>query len=106
MLNGTADASAFREQVFAEVVDKRCIRTRAWKYIHYPRKPYGELYHLPDDPYELHNCYDAEPDVREEMTRLFYEQMDATEDFRHPKYQRFTGRHPETGEPVTHYLTW
>ena len=40
-----------REAVYAEAVDKRCLRTREWKLIHYPAKEYGELYHLAEDPY-------------------------------------------------------
>ena len=95
-----------RDCVFAEAVDKRCIRTREWKYIHYPGKDYGELYNVIDDPHELNNLYDVEVDVRNEMKERFYVQMDATEDFQHPKYQRFTDKHPETGETITHYLTW
>jgi arylsulfatase A-like enzyme len=101
-----AGSENFRELVFSEAVDKRCIRTSDWKYIHYPTKPYGELYDLQEDPHELKNLYVDRPDVVRDMRERFYACMDATEDFRNPKYQRFTGPDPETGEDVTHYLTW
>lgn len=94
------EQAAVRETVFAEAVDKRCIRTREWKYIHYPAKPYGELYNLSDDPFELDNLYDAQPQQRNEMQRAFYAHMDATEDFIHPRYDRFSD------EQTTHYMTW
>ncbi len=92
--------SEVRDAVFAEAVDKRCIRTREWKYIHYPAKNYGELYNLIDDPFELDNLYDAQPQQQKEMQRAFYAHMDATEDFIHPRYDRFTGNQ------ITHYMTW
>ncbi|MDP6775586.1 MAG: sulfatase-like hydrolase/transferase [Candidatus Latescibacteria bacterium] len=95
-----------RDLVYAEAVDKRCIRTRDWKLIHYPGKPWGELYHLADDPHELNNVYDERPDVRDRMRLDLYRLLDETEDFRHPGYSRFTGRDPESGEEITHYLTW
>ena len=98
--------SADREIVYAEAVDKRCIRTREWKLIHYPAKDYGELYHLTEDPHELDNRYMDQAELRDKMTLDLYRHLDATEDFRHPVYPRFTGRSAETGEEVTHYLTW
>ena len=55
----TGEQSEIRDVIFAEAVDKRCIRTREWKYIHYPAKNYGELYNLIDDPFELDNLYDT-----------------------------------------------
>lgn len=95
-----------REVIYSEAVDKKCIRTREWKLIHYPAKSYGELYDLAEDPYELTNLYDDLPDIREKMTWELYRHLDATEDFKHPRYKRFTERDPETGEEVTHYHTW
>lgn len=37
----------------------RCksVRTQEWKLVVYPGQPYGELYHLKADPWELHNLY-------------------------------------------------
>lgn len=37
----------------------RCksVRTSEWKLVVYPGQPYGELYHLIEDPWELHNLY-------------------------------------------------
>jgi arylsulfatase A-like enzyme len=95
-----------RQAVYAEAVDKRCLRTREWKLIHYPAKSYGELYHLSEDPHELNNLYAELPEIREKMTLDLYHHLDATEDFKHPRYNRFTERVPETGEEVTHYHTW
>jgi arylsulfatase len=100
------DGDGGRDCVFAEAVDKRCIRTREWKYIHYPGKTYGELYNVIDDPHELNNVYDDEVGVRNEMKEKFYIMMDETEDFKHPRYQRYSDKNPKTGEEVTHYLTW
>jgi len=103
--NGVGEYSD-REAIYAEAVDKRCLRTKEWKLIHYPAKDYGELYHLTEDPHELNNLYDDLPEMREKMTLDFYRHLDATEDFKHPRYTRFTEKDPETGEEVTHYHTW
>jgi arylsulfatase len=100
------ETSEVRDTVFAEAVDKRCIRTREWKYIHYPNKPYGELYHLAEDPNELNNLFHERPDIRDTMRQDFYAHMDATEDFKHPRYHYYTDTHPDTGEEVAHYMTW
>ena len=35
----------------------KSIRTYDWKLVHYPGQPYGELYNLQDDPWELINLY-------------------------------------------------
>jgi len=95
-----------REAIYSEAVDKRCMRTREWKYIHYPAKARGELYHLTDDPHELNNLYGERPEAVERMRNDFYRFADTLEDFRHPRYQRFTARAPDTGEEMTHYHTW
>ena len=44
-------------------------RTEAWKLVFYPGEPYGELYHLEEDPDELYNLYDdpAHAGARGEM---------------------------------------
>jgi arylsulfatase A-like enzyme len=104
--DGNQDGHSAREAVYAEAVDKKCIRTDRWKYIHYPGKTYGELYDLERDPHELDNLHDSEKDLRLEMQGRFYRMLDATEDFRHPTYQRFEGPDPRTGENLTHYHTW
>lgn len=100
------EPNPWREAIWAEAVDKKCARTAEWKYIHYPCKPYGELYHIAKDPWELHNLYAERPDVREEMQWRLYRLMDATEDFRHPVYEQFSGTDPATGQEVRHYHTW
>ncbi len=106
LVSGDAGSFEGRDAVYAEAVDKRCLRTREWKLIHYPAKPYGELYHLTEDPHELNNLYDELPDVRERMTLDYYRHLDTLEDFKHPSYARFTGIDPATGKEVTHYITW
>ena len=95
-----------REAAQAEAVDKKCIRTREWKLIHYPSQAHGELYDIANDPRELSNLYASRPDLVEEMTQRLYRLLDGTEDFMHPKYQRFEGVDPATGKKVTHYHTW
>jgi arylsulfatase A-like enzyme len=39
----------------------KSVRTRRWKLVHYPGQPYGELYDLREDPWELYNLYDQAP---------------------------------------------
>ncbi len=97
---------AARTSIYAEMVDKKCIRTNRWKYIHYPGKDRGELYDLAADPHELHNLYADQPERVAELRAQFYAKLDETEDFAHPRYERFAGRDPATGEEVHHYLTW
>jgi len=95
-----------RRAVYAEAVDKKCIRSNEWKYIHYPAKQHGELYRLSSDPYELENLYAERPETVAQMKQELCALLDATEDFKHPCYQRFSGRHPATGDELTHYHTW
>ena len=102
----TTESYHRREVVYAEAVDKKCLRTKEWKLIHYPAKDYGELYNLIEDPHERNNLYTELSEIRHEMTLQLYHYLDATEDFKHPSYQRFTSENPETGEEITHYHTW
>ena len=58
------------------------VRTRDWKLIHYPASPYGELYHLADDPDEFVNLW-ADPAhlaSRKEMEGLLLERLAAAQD--------------------------
>ncbi len=105
LLHGTPEY-AEREAIYAEMVDKRCVRTREWKYIHYPNKAYGELYCVAEDPHELNNLYHEAPDQVARMRQLYWQVMDETEDFAHPSYARFSGKDAATGQTVEHYLTW
>jgi len=102
----TEESCHSRQVIYAEAVDKKCLRTKEWKLIHYPAKDYGELYNLTEDIYEQNNLYADLPEIRHKMTLDLYYHLDATEDFKHPTYQRFTSEHPETGEEITHYHTW
>lgn len=65
-------ATDWRAAVYAEAVDQRAIRTREWKLVHYAGKPYGELYHVAEDPHELVNRYDDPGclSVRDELRGL------------------------------------
>ncbi len=101
-----SDGFQERTYIFSEAVDKRCIRDHTWKLIHYPGKSYGELYNVVEDPHELKNLWDECADQREKMIADLYRHMDSIEDFKHPGYSRFTGTDPESGEEITHYLTW
>ncbi len=62
----------------------RCksVRTERWKLVHYPGQPYGELYDLQNDPYELHNLHedDNHEQVRHELAGLLLEWLIETED--------------------------
>ena len=55
--------------VFSEYGPRIMVRTEAWKLVFYPGEPYGELYHLEEDPDELYNLYDdpAQAGARGEM---------------------------------------
>jgi arylsulfatase A-like enzyme len=58
LLHGEVDE--LHDAVFSEHLPRRLmVRTRAWKLVFYPGKPYGELYHLAEDPDELRNLYDV-----------------------------------------------
>jgi arylsulfatase len=64
------EATEHRDIVFSEELPRRLMaRTREWKLVFYPGKPYGELYHLAEDPDELVNLYDA-PDAAETRREL------------------------------------
>lgn len=58
------------------------VRTKEWKLIHYPGRPYGELYDLRNDPDEFINLWaDARhAERRKEMERLLLDRMLAAED--------------------------
>ena len=47
-----------RDAVFSEHGPRVMVRTREWKMVAYLGAPYGELYHLSEDPDELRNQYD------------------------------------------------
>ncbi|MDE2810077.1 MAG: sulfatase-like hydrolase/transferase [Gemmatimonadota bacterium] len=61
--------AVLHETVFSEYGPRIMARTEAWKLVFYPGEPYGELYHLEEDPDELYNLYDdlAHAGARGEM---------------------------------------
>ena len=54
---------------YDHVITPHIDRNEAWKLVFYPGEPYGELYHLEEDPDELYNLYDdpAHAGARGEM---------------------------------------
>lgn len=68
------------ETVFSEYGPRIMARTQEWKLVFYPGEPYGELYHMTDDPDELHNLYDS-PDhasARHQMVERMLHWMGTT----------------------------
>ena len=63
------EETALHETVFSEYGPRIMARTETWKLVFYPGEPYGELYHLEEDPDELYNLYDdpAHAGARGEM---------------------------------------
>lgn len=105
VLDPGARLAAPRAEIYAEAVDKKCIRTERWKYIHYPGKTYGELYDLTDDPHELNNVYAELPGVVAELRARYYACLDRTEETVHPSYKQIAGKHPSTGEEMNLFMT-
>jgi len=93
--NLTGEEEAHREAVIVEritqlrpvedeteplVLRVKMLVTDRWKLIHYGSAPYGELYHIENDPEDLSNLWDDPEyaDVRRELTeRLLAELIDA-----------------------------
>jgi len=72
----------WRDAVLSEAMDVKMVRDFHWKLIFYPGRPYGELYHLAEDPLELTNLYDRPEYERrryallERLVRLLAESED------------------------------
>jgi arylsulfatase A-like enzyme len=66
IINGSSNSS---RAAHAEFPNAKMLRTEQWKLVHYLHAPYGELYNLRDDPYEIKNLYDdpAAAGARHEM---------------------------------------
>ncbi len=56
-----------REAVFSENWFGRMVRWNDYKMVFYPGKPYGELYHLGEDPQEQENLWDRMEGSREKQ---------------------------------------
>lgn len=83
VLDGTQDA--VYDAVFAHFRDsQRMIRTVEWKYVVYPQVDREQLFHLTDDPFELHNLADdpqhaaVKDELRSRLTRWRRERSDPT----------------------------
>ena len=57
--------------------DWRAVLTQKWKYTFYETGA-EELFDLEEDPYELENCADTYPEVRQEMKNLLLEKLRET----------------------------
>ena len=55
LVNGT---STFSRAAHSEFPNAKMLRTEHWKLVHYLHAPYGELYNLREDPFELRNLFD------------------------------------------------
>jgi arylsulfatase A-like enzyme len=80
----------WKNQVFYEAENLRCIRTEEWKYIHrYPDGP-NELYHLKNDPWEKINLY-GQPltvEIQGDLKKRLFEYYDRYAD---PQYDLWNG---------------
>jgi arylsulfatase A-like enzyme len=91
-----------RDYVFAESGAVKMLRGKRYKLIYYPRRSYGELYDLENDPGEITNLYDSAQHrpIRDEMTRRLLDRLIHTEGPRHgqslrgPAYWRKQYRAP------------
>ena len=83
-------ATAFRDAVFYEFENLRCIRTTTHKYVHrHPNGPH-ELYDLENDPEEFNNLLDDEE--HEALRRELKTRLDAFyTEYRQPKYDMWHG---------------
>lgn len=64
VLRGESDEH--RDAVISQIDVRQCIRTRTHKAVRTPNEA-NELYDLENDPKELHNCFDDQPDVAQAM---------------------------------------
>src|SRR5438128_7707761 len=55
LVNGTSTSS---RAAHSEFPNAKMLRTEHWKLVHYLHAPYGELYNLREDPFELRNLFD------------------------------------------------
>lgn len=69
------DAVARSQVAYMEAGGLRGLRTDRWKIVHYPERPYGELYDLTVDPWESHNLWD-DPSYFQERSELAVTMMD------------------------------
>lgn len=76
----TGSESPVHEAVFSEYTNRNMIRRGEWKMVHYSEKPYGELYNLEEDPYELNNLYSStgHTEIRASLTDHLLDWFEAT----------------------------
>ena len=66
-----------REDLYMEAAGIRCLRTRRWKYAHYWKQPFGELYDLENDPWEKRNLWDCKEfeDLKANLQRRLLDKL-------------------------------
>jgi arylsulfatase len=66
-----------RTHLYMESGGVRSIRTDEWKLIHYRNRPYGELYHLKEDPWEKANLWhdDQYKKVKQSLQVLLLDEL-------------------------------
>jgi arylsulfatase A-like enzyme len=72
LLEGSEDE--IHNAVFSEHGHRVMIRTHDWKLVLYLGEPLGELYHLTEDPDELHNLYNS-PEAQPMRAQLIEQMM-------------------------------
>ncbi len=80
----------WKNQVFYEAENLRCIRTEKWKYIHrFPDGP-NELYYLKTDPWEKVNLYGQKQQVQiqSDLKKQLFEYFDR---YANPEYDLWKG---------------
>jgi arylsulfatase len=70
-------AAPRRETMYMEAGDLRAVRTEEWKLVYYRGRPYGELYHIKEDPWERYNRWEdaAAAGVKEQLKTLLIDEL-------------------------------
>ncbi|MFI2856305.1 sulfatase [Paenibacillus sp. JSM ZJ436] len=66
-----------KDTVYLEAGDLRAVRNESWKLVYYRGRPYGELYHLKEDPWERHNLWEnaSASGVKEQLKSLLMDEL-------------------------------
>lgn len=82
LLPALSGGTLVKRPVHAEFSNIKALRTEDWKLVHYLPAAHGELYHLREDPHELHNLYAdaAYSNQRIEMKSLLADWLIDSED--------------------------
>jgi arylsulfatase A-like enzyme len=89
VLSGKSDSA--REAIFLAFMEfQRAVRQGDWKLIRYPQVNIDQLFNLRDDPYELHNLSQEQPERTRVLSKLLRTLQKANDDtlpltVKHPK---------------------